>query len=297
MDLTLAYITSRKEPKVEWFLDSLHRQGGDYNIIVVNSNVDQRYEVTTRVFDSKYVDFINTPPKPTIWQGAHRITKQDWWAKSNAHNTAICLCQTDFIAFVDDRCVLTPIWLQCVKEAMNGNYAVCGSYEKRSGMKVENGEIVDYGECLGVDTRTQHGYPVATRDWYGGSCALPLEWCLAVNGYSEDLCDGLGSEDSMFGVTLRNSGYPMKFDSRMRIIEDRTPSEIEGALKRADKNPHLGQRAKSWDIVRAFHGKTTSQNSFDIRDMRARILKGESWRPPSASHQDWYDQQPISEMR
>src|SRR5206468_12812079 len=115
------------------------------------------------------------------------------------------------------------------------------------------------------------GEPVPTSDWYGGSCALPLEWCLQVNGFPEDMCDGLGSEDSMFGRTLLHSGLPMKYDSRMRIIEDRTPSQIGGALKRADKNPHLGQKAKSWDIVRAFRGKTTSQNSFDIRDMRARI--------------------------
>lgn len=294
--LTIAYITSRKEPRIEWFFDSLHRQGDDQKVIIVNSNLDQSYQVSKRLFDGTYVDFDNVPPKPTIWQGKHRITKTEWWAKSNAMNTAICLTTTDFISFVDDRCVLTPQWLQCVKDAMTGEYAVCGSYEKRSGMKVEDGEITDYGECLGVDTRSQYGEPVATRDWYGGSCALPLEWCLAVNGFSEDLCDGLGSEDSMFGVTLRNSGYPMKFDSRMRIIEDRTPSEIDGALKRADKNPHLGQRAKSWDIVRAFYGKTTSQNSFDIRDMRARILKGEDWREPSASHRDWYDDQLISEM-
>jgi len=100
----------------------------------------------------------------------------------------------------------------------------------------------------------------------------------------------------MFGVTLRNSGYPMKYDARMKIIEDRTPTEIEGALKRADKNSDLGQKAKSWDIVRCFRDKTTSQNSFDIRDMRARKLKGEDWRPPSASRYDWYDGQPISEM-
>jgi len=101
----------------------------------------------------------------------------------------------------------------------------------------------------------------------------------------------------MFGVTLRNSGLLMKYDARMKIIEDRTPGEsYEGALKRADKNPHLGQRAKSWDIVRAFIGKTSSQNSFDIRDMRARIQNGEDWRPPSAAHEDWYDGQKISEM-
>ncbi len=238
-------------------------------------------------------------PKPTIWQGKYRITKEDWWAKSNAHNTAIILCETEWIAFVDDRCVLVPGWLNCVKDAMAGEYAVCGSYEKRSGMQVENGVVVDPGTELGVDTRPQVGEPIPTTDWYGGSCALPLEWCLELNGYSEDLCDGLGSEDSMFGRTLVNAGYPIKYDSRMRIIEDRNPYEIDGALKRADKNMYREERkAKSWAIVKAFYQKTSSQNSFDIRHHRNRVQHGESIDAlmPSASHLDWYDNTPISEM-
>ncbi len=195
--------------------------------------------------------------------------------------------------------MLVPGWLNCVKDAMAGEYAVCGSYEKRSGLQVENGVITDMGAELGVDTRPQAGEPIPTTDWYGGSCALPLEWCLNLNGYSEDLCDGLGSEDSMFGRTLVNAGYPIKYDSRMRIIEDRNPYEIDGALKRADKNMYREERkAKSWAIVKAFYQKTSSQNSFDIRHHRNRVQHGESIDAlmPSASHLDWYDNQPISEM-
>lgn len=300
MNLTIAFITSRKEPKVEWFFDSLALQVNKekMDLIVVTTEgfgkwgVEKWDKKTQKPIESFHL--VITPPKPTIWQGTHRITKEDWWAKSNALNTAICLCKTDWIAFCDDRCVLGPEWLDSVKSAMAGNYAVCGSYEKRANMKVENGVIVDEGELLGTDTRTPGCYPFDS--WYGGSGALPLEWCLAVNGFSEDLCDGLGSEDSMFGVTLSNSGYPMYYNSAMRIIEDRTPSEIDGALKRADKNSHLGRQAKSWAIVRAFHGKTQSGNHFDIRDMRARKLAGEDWRPSLASHMDWYDGAPISEM-
>lgn len=295
MNLTIAFITSRKEPKVEWFFDSL------------NNQVDVLDSPKVIVISSNKLDLIVTPyckfsaeghlPKPTIWQGPHRITKEDWWAKSNALNTAICLCKTDWIAFVDDRCVLGPEWLTAVKSAMAGNYAVCGSYEKRANMKVENGVIVDQGTLLGKDDRTPNEGPVPTRDWYGGSYALPLEWCLDVNGWSEDICDGCGYEDSAFGIVLRNCGYPMKYDSRMKVIQDRTPTEIEGALKRANKGADLPPpRPKDWQILRAFHGKTQSGNHFDIRDMRARKLAGEDWRPSLASHLDWYDNSPISEM-
>lgn len=291
--LTIAYITSRKQPRFLWFYVSLCKQLQNERPQIIFVSTDPTIENHVTKQDD-HILAVN--PKPTIWQGKHRITKTDWWAKSNAMNTAICLCKTDFIAFVDDRCVLAPQWLQCVRDAMAGNYAVCGSYEKRSGMKVENGEISDYGECLGVDTRHQYGEPVATRDWYGGSCALPLEWCLEVQGYNESYCDSLGLEDCMFGQTLKNSGFPMKFDSRMRIIEDRTPSEIEGALKRADKDVHLGNRAKSWGVVRALRNEKTSQNPFDIRNMRARVLNGEPFPPPTGSTLDWFDQQPISEF-
>ncbi len=320
--LTIAFITSRKEPQFQWFLDSLHlqvqaenerlfperefpkehfpkRPSIDYpKIMRVDSNLDGRYQVCSRVCGTDMVDSDAFPPKPTIWQGKHRITKEDWWAKSNAMNTAIILCTTDYLAMVDDRCVLAPEWLQCVFDAMRENYAVVGSYEKRANMKVENGVITDMGEDLGQDTRPQYGNPVSTHDWYGGSCALPLEWCLQVNGFAE-IADGLGSEDSLFGITLRNSGLPMKFDSRMRLIEDRTPSEIGGALKRADKGVDRGRNAKSWVLLRIFNGKTDSQNEYCIRNMRDRVLLNNEnlWEMPTyCSKFDYYDGQPISEM-
>jgi hypothetical protein len=295
MTLTVAYVTSRNEPKFEWFFESLWNQCGGVKpkIIVVDLYKDKR---ALALSDGD----VHVFPKPNIWQGDHRITTEDWWAKSNALNTAIILCKTDFIAFVDDRCVLAPTWLKAVRKAMNNNYAVCGTYEKRSGMKVENGVITVEGELLGKGRPEGFG---RTRDWWGGSYALPLEWCLAVNGWSEDMCDGLGSEDSMFGVTLFNSGLPVFYDSDLKIIEDRSPYEIGGGLKRADKNKRTKDDplfketdAKSWDIVRAFGGKTSSQNSYDIRNMRARIQNGEPWPPPSASTLDWYDGSRISEM-
>lgn len=299
--LTIAYVTSRKESKIEWFAQSLVRQlphARAVQIIVIDHFADEtgrRPPIANAFLDAGLmgVNFKHRTGKPSVWKGPNRLTREDWWSKSNDLNTAICLCETDWIAFVDDRSVLSPSWLNSVYEAMEGNYAVCGSYEKRANLVVENGLAVG-GEILGEDTRRPGLYDFDS--WYGGSGALPLEWCLAVNGASEDMCDGLGSEDSQFGTTLLNSGYPLKYDSRMRIIEDRTPGQIDGALKRADKNSHLGQRAKSWDIVRCFRDKTTSQNSFDIRNLRARVLSGEPFPPPSASDRDWYDGQPIAEM-
>lgn len=305
MRLTIAYITSRRNPNITWFSESLVAQAkGRLTLLVIDSNLSVRRDslqqddpivtVFRTLGRSNGIDVTETIPKPTIWQGPHRITKEDWWSKSNALNTAICLCETEWIAFVDDRSVLMPGWLNCIKEAMRENYAVVGTYAKHANLKVENGVITDMGTVLGVDHRPQTGGPYPTKDWYGGHGALPLEWCLRVNGFSEDLCDGLGSEDSMFGVTLHNSGYPIRYDPRMKIIEDRTPGEIDGALKRADKG--ISPLDKSHRIVEILRDKTSSQNSFDIRNLRDRVLSGEPFPPPSASHFDWFDNQPISEM-
>lgn len=300
--LTVAFLTARKVPMTQWFLDSLHRETrGDYSnthIIVVNSFLDEAYEVSRRMSDGIIVKFQNVPPKPTIWSGKYRITKTDWWSKCNSANTSIALCDTEWIAFVDDRSVLSRGWLQCVQDSMIHSYAVCGSYEKRAHMKVENGEIIEQGELLGQDIRTQRGFPHPTLDWYGGSCALPLEWCLKVNGFPEDVCDGLGFEDVAFGILLRNNKLPMYYDSRMRLIEDRTPTEIDGALKRASKPSPTQDKlqAKDYRILEIMRNSMQSGNSYNLSELREKVLKGEPWPEPTASHYDWFDGEKISEM-
>jgi hypothetical protein len=297
--LTICYVTARKEPKIEWFFDSLTNQcqSDNVNVVVVDTYFDKRMYPYPKLHHYG-VNYLK--PKPTIWQGEHRITREDWWAKCNTMNTGICFCDTEWIAFVDDRSVLSHGWLQCVQDSMIHNYAVCGSYEKRANIKVENGEIIDEGENLGSDIRRQFGTAVRTTDWYGGSCALPLEWCLRVNGYPEDICDGLGFEDIAFGLLLRNNHLDMRYDSRMRIIEDRTPGEsYEGALKRASKpspNPERPKLAKDYRILDIMGASTTSGNSYDISKLREQVLKGEPFPPPTASHYDWFDGQPISEI-
>ena len=286
--LTIVYVTARKEPKFEWFIQSLDRETGrDYSNtkVIVVSTYDEFFSMDETV---KWVR-----PKPTIWQGEHRITKDDWWAKCNALNTGICLCDTEWIAFVDDRCVLAHGWLQCIQDAMMNEYAVCGSYEKRANMQVTNGEITEAGELLGQDIRTQRGFPHRTSDWYGGSGALPLEWCLKINGWPERYCDGLGFEDIQFGILLRNNGFPLMYDSRMRLIEDRTPGEsYEGALKRASKpspDPNDKYQAKDYRILQIMGDAKESGNLFNIRELRDKVLRGEPFPPPIPDHYDWFD--------
>src|SRR5688572_836003 len=131
--LTVCYITCRKNHKFEWFMDSLKLQPGyttDIKVIRVDLYCDERHMEG---------DVLVVPPKPNVWQGKHRKTKENWWAIANAKNTGICLCETEWFSTADDRSVLVPTWLGAVKEAMEKNYVVAGAYEKVHNLRVENG--------------------------------------------------------------------------------------------------------------------------------------------------------------
>lgn len=296
MNLTISYITSRKQPKFEWFYHSLITQikdGDEIRVVIVSL-----YPLL--IFDSNQIIVSSVAPKPTVWQGEHRLTQSDHWAASNSRNTGICLCKTDWIAFCDDRCVLTSTWLQSVRDAMAGNYCVLGSYEKRINMKVENGVIIEPGEVTGKDCRepVAEGRIVkAPGQWlFGCTFALPLEWALKVNG-QEELCDGLSMEDVIFGNHLENAGYTLKYDPRMKIIEDRTPSELGEAMKRTSKEKHPNDTTdKGHEALRRFGKLKRASHHWNLREIRERVLRGEPFPHHNGQpERDWFDQTLIKD--
>ena len=302
---TLIYVTARRKPCLEWFLDSLTPQitPGDYlDVIIVDGVVDSTYQVPD--YDkSSITSLIRVPPKPNIWGGKHRITKQEWWHASAARNTGICLAKTEWLLFLDDRCVLSPTWIESVKAAMAGNYVVLGAYEKRLNMLVNNGVIVTDGGNSGIlsgeDHRLkQHSKLEAVRcpgQWlYGCNFALPLEWALVVNGF-EEMMDGQGAEDYIFGMMLQNNGYPIRFDPRMKMTEDRTPTELGDGMRREDKgvSPH----DKSHAALARFGRLKRTEHPWDLREIRKTMLAGGQWPSVDAfPKRDWFDDQPISEF-
>lgn len=246
-------------------------------------------------------------PKPNVFQGEHRLTPVDAWAASNARNSGICLCEQPTIAFCDDRCVLTPHWLDSIRESISGNYIVAGAYQKRIEMTVAGaGAILHGGTITGEDARehyvNQHWggkYPVdCPGEWlFGCTLALPLEWALAVNGY-EELMDGLGAEDVVFGHMLKNNGYPMKYDARMKIVEDRTPSECGPVMFKTSKEKHPHDKTdKGHAAMRRFLPLKRTEHQWDLRAVRASVLRGEPWPIPTGPTHDWFDNQPLSEFK
>jgi hypothetical protein len=304
--LTIAYITTREKPQLRWFLESIEKQitnGEDVRIILV-SPLWTDYDAASLLETAKFAgcDFKHVRPKPNVWQGEHRVTPVDWWAKSNAINTALCLCKTEWIMFIDDRCVLMPGFMTAVRDAMAGNYIMAGAYEKRHSMTVENGIIKHGGIITGSDGRTGSlaGPVDCTGHWLFGCCTLaPLEWWLQINGAPEK-CDSLSFEDVIIGMLFQNNGFPIKYDVRAKMIEDRTVSEIGEPMSRSSKEKHPHDASdKAHTLLRWVNaGAKRSENGFEIRELRDAIQKGELFPipDPEVIYKDWFDGQPLSEM-
>ena len=133
MKFTIGYITAREEPQLEWLIDGLERQarpGDEIELIVVDALGRLASSIGFRPIKA-ITKLVETKPKPTVWQGPHRVTAHDFFANANARNTALVLCSTTYICFLDDRCKLDPGWLDQVRRGEHERKsAICGPYDK-----------------------------------------------------------------------------------------------------------------------------------------------------------------------
>jgi hypothetical protein len=300
--LTIAYCSSRKEPKFQWFLDSLRRECKNswdgIKVVVVSL-----HELPIHLILNVPLSLIVVPPKPNVWQGKFALTKEPWFAAANSRNTALCLAPDGYIAYADDLSVLLPGWLDRVKAAIDGQYIVCGSYQKVKDLVVENGEVKSFTEFeAGKDTRQKFTlsplHPCVGGWLYGCSCAMPVEALLKIGGWPE-FCDGLGFEDCVCGVALKNANdYPMFYDSKMMTYESEELHHVEPALKKTDKGISPDDKSH-----RAINIVQNGQKFFDnyykggIRTERERVLRGEPFEIRNNPQHCWYDGQLVSEMK
>jgi hypothetical protein len=324
--LTIAYMTNRKDCCIQWFFDSLRREikhhGAelDYSIVIVDywANEPLRKEQFKDWSKTHWQNFHcdgyhHVTPKPSVWQGPHRLTKEDWFSASNARNTALCLAE-DFgkggaIVYVDDLSVLLPGWLSSVRDAMSNNYIVCGAYRKVKNLVVENGDVKSFTQ-FSDDNRLQYAHNDLTPcggNWlYGCSVAGPVESFLSVNGWPEDLCDGMGFEDCCMGMVLANAGHQLIYDRRMMTYESEEHHHIPGAQFRkedwhigSDGKPVKGGNGatdKSHAVLNIAMASKRFPNSYDIRELRAKVLAGESFPIPQSPRHEWFTKQPLEEL-
>ena len=297
--LTVAYITYRKEPMISWFLDSLERElknwCEDAGIVIIDYYADygRKLSLPSGAF--------HVPPKPCVWQGKHRLTTRDYFAAANARNTALCLADSEWIAYCDDLSVLLPGWATGIQAAMKEEYVVCGAYKKVNDLTVKKGDVLRFTEQLhGIDNRLtlSHNSIISCNGgWlFGCSCAMPVEYLLSINGWDET-CDGCGSEDYCTGIRMRNAGYSFKYDPRMMTYESEELHTDRGEFTRIDKG--ISPHDKSHKLLYAAQASKWCPNYFEeggIRALRNKILAGDPFPIQRIPEHDFFDGQPLCEM-
>lgn len=332
--LTVAYLTFRAFPRFDWFLASLDRElrsmpdfdRKDLHVVVV----DGRYP--TRQFQGRpSLPLENTAPKPTVWQGPHRLTTRDYFCAANARNTAFARARHAHVAFVDDLSVLVPGWLAAHVHAATHGYVLCGTTNKCKGIVVDaDGRIARVTPFPpGTDSRLRNLPPsgelvACSGAWlYGGTFSVPLEHALRVNGQDE-VYDGLGGEDYDFGMRLERAGSKLFITRACGTFEDEDGHHAETPMVRLDKpwpprerRPARSLTAAGWTLPaepdRASDGPYSSNyllhrlgrergrswtlgNPFNLRELRARVLAGEPFPVPDGPREHWVDGQPLAEM-
>lgn len=257
--ITIAYITARKERQLHWFAASLAREleitPANVRIVIIDFYAEAHKpgdgwthaDAEARNFASKEMfglrgfaasPFISSPIW-NVWQGPHRLTRENWFAKADYLNAAICLTNTTHLACIDDLSVLIPGWLPAVIEACSFDGITCGAYRKVRQLKVEDGKVASFAEFTpGIDSRWRRGRdngPVSCDPglMYGCSFVVPVEAALKVDGWPH-YSNGMGYEDCATGVMMGKHGYPFRYDRRMLTYESDEHHFIGKQMRRDD---------------------------------------------------------------
>jgi hypothetical protein len=292
MELTIAYITGRAEPHLDWALQAVAEQRKPDDVIdfiVVDALARTCETLAGHQWPHAVQDLRVVPTRPNIWQGKHRVTSHDCWAKSHAANTALCLAKHDYIAFLDDRAILGREWLDAVRRGNRKRKSViAGTYEK-----------IEDSDRKTVDHRIQlypNGRPDCGGGWlYGCTFALPTEWALDVNGFEEGM-DGLGFEDVVFGFNLAMANHQIDFVPSLMVQLHRPSVSLTPVYFK--KDPGTPPLDKSHAALDRFSKRKRTEFTPDLRAIRAELARGGSFPvpDPKVDYRDWYDGRLIREF-
>lgn len=317
--LTIAYVTGRREPRLGWFartlvsqVDHLHpRDRGILKRVIIISPhaIDDTLRSSLSSQLGQYgVDLIVSKPKPTVWQGPHRLTSKDYFAVSNARNTAICLTQTGHIAFVDDLSALDQDWLLVATGWTRTDTVVCGRYTKANNIIIDirdSGAHMEY-DVASRDARNEIAkgrvIPCQGNWMYGCTLVAPIQAFLDVNGYPE-ACDSMGYEDVVCGPVIQNAGYKFFYDPYLHIIESEADHHVGVQMAREDPcrgDPNANPRDDmSHAALRMWKNEKRFMNFFGpegISGLRNRVLRGEEFPVMTEPSVRWFDSKLLSEL-
>lgn len=325
--LSVVMCTARADPRWELIVPSLLENVERARAIVPEVElvaVDEGLWRDERACRDRLADLVrgrmpvqHVAPKPTVWRGPHRLTSQDHWDKPSALNTAVCHARHPRLAFFDDQSVLDPHWLAshvapAASEAL-GPVSIAGTYRVwHPGARAEGCQVTGEPMTPGDHRLTESpgGGPCHPGWLYGGNVSFPLEALLMVNGWDEKLSGARGLEDCELSIRVsRVTKTFFRPDSVVNYLTfpDAGPIEPAARCKGFDFRDHQGQHHwMSWNHLPVWWltdpGRTDQTrilplgNSFDLRELRARVQAGGALPAAAGPTHDWRDGQPLSEM-
>ena len=316
--LTVVYLTFRLRPRFEWFAASYMRElaavpeaaAEGVQVVVIDGRLwhdTARQDAFKEIAAGRFA-FEHVPPKPSVWQGPHRLTQRDYFCAASARNTAFALARGRHTIFVDDLSVLLPGWLKAHLHAATNGYVLAGTTCKHKNIVVgDDGSVVSYTEFPpGRDSRLAHfpggdGVHPCSGQWlYGGTFSIPTELALRLNGQDE-IHDIIGGEDYDLGIRAGRTGTRISISRACGTFEDEDGHHTEAAMVRLDK-PWPGSQGPFSSnyllnrLTQESSRTTTIGNHFDLRELRNRVLRGEDFPIPGEPVRHWVDGQPLSEM-
>jgi len=301
-------MTNRREPHFDWFLQSLARQciPSEQPVIIVDFYADEPGRKESVMAINPGFPITHVTPKPSLWQGKHKITQSECFDAGNARNTALCLARQMYIAWVDDLSVLQPTWYSSVHAATSRNAITLGTYRKVAKLDVKDGLIVSFQDFpRGHDPRVPHfktNRPTQCdqRMLFGCSLLAPVETMLDLGGWPETLCAGTGYEDCVMAIVIRKHKIATFFDPMMQTIESEEGHKIDPPFNRWDpctctpcSNP---RKDKSHAMLKVASGWEKVDNGYDMRSLRNSILSGGSFPIPVGPATEWFTGIPLQDL-
>jgi len=296
MLLSVIVITARAQPQIETLMRAIDAQAvsGDVIELVLVDFLGRSFTdldldntwLAQRTARPAHIGSVKLcKPKPTPYQGEHRVTSRDLHAIANARNTGFIVSSMPYLAFLDDRVTLGARWLETIRE-----YAKRGDDDRAIAGPCDRHE---FGARVRDDRRLRspNGRGDCPGDWlYGGNFALPRALYELVNGCEEGT-DPCGRQDRVLGMMLRNNGVRIDFLTSMGVVFDRDTANKPHPFPRL--RPGVPPADKARAILKRYGGRmrTDPATTPDLKAMRRIILAGGKF--PShaftADSRDWFD--------
>jgi hypothetical protein len=313
--ITICTTTLRKQPRFKETADSLFKAPKpqiEWEWLVVDGILwyeKNRREELEEAVAGRFT-FRHVVPKPSLWQGPHRLTSKDYWDACSARNTAFIAATHPYVVFIDDCMEVDEFWFYQILTAYTQDLAYAGTYSSLNTNRrpISGGE--DHRKTQCPSTQMVYG------GWlYGMNMGVPLNKALNVDGYDETYSGQGGVEDCDFGVRLDRAGCKVIWLPESMVYQLMDSHEpvcgyaggaskevgFKAPLKPKERklkngmvrfaNEFLTERLMTEDVKRYLPLKMRN-----IRELRKLYWEGKPLPVPSWPSTDWRDGQRLEDM-